>query len=231
MARTPLALDRRTFLRAAAAGTGLLVACGGRGLERVRDAAPLAPTPAIADPDDDAPTDDAPAAVTDRPGPRAGCELTAANLEGPYYLPGAPERAVLASPGTRGQPLVIAGRVAGASCVALAGARLEIWHADDAGAYDLGGWRQRGTLHSAADGSWRVDTIVPGRYLDAGHFRPRHVHVKVAGAGHQPLTTQLYFEGDPYNDSDRFIVDSLIMRPRERSGVVACRFDFVLAEA
>ena len=215
----PPTLDRRSFLRLAAGSAGLLAACSGRGNPGIHDAAALTPTPSIESDDDD--HDDAQPVTT--------CDPTAANVEGPFFRPGAPERAVLADASTRGQPLVISGRVLGATCAALAGARLEVWQADAAGGYDLRGWRQRGTLHTAADGTWRVDTIVPGRYLDGDRYRPAHVHVKLAAPGHRPLTTQLYFEGDPYHDGDRFIVDSLVMRPRVRGGVMACRFDFVLA--
>ena len=226
MTRKPALLDRRSFLRAGAGAT-LLAACGGRGPRRVLDAGSLTPTPAIADPDDDGGDLLAPLDAT----PPASCTPTAANIEGPYFRPGAPAQAVLAPPGTRGQPLVIRGLVLGAGCAALAGARLDLWQADHAGAYDQQGWRQRGRLQAAADGSWRVDTIVPGRYLDGDLYRPAHVHVKLAAPGHRPLTTQLYFEGDPYNDRDRFIVDSLVMRPRAERGVLVCRFDFVLAAA
>lgn len=223
----PTSSDRRSFLRraAAGAGAGLLAACGGRtAAPRLLDAAPLAPTPAIDD--GDAPP------LAAAPDPRRACaDPTAANAEGPFYRPGAPDRAVLAPRGTPGQPLVIRGLVLGAGCATLAGARLELWHADHVGEYDHRGWRQRGTLHAAADGSWRVDTIVPGRYLDGDRYRPAHVHVKLSAAGHRPLTTQLYFAGDPYNDDDRFIVDSLVMRPRALGTYLDARFDFVLESA
>jgi protocatechuate 3,4-dioxygenase beta subunit len=33
-------------------------------------------------------------------------------------------------------------------------------------------------------------------------WRPAHLHFKITAEGYKPLTTQLYFEGDPYLDSD-----------------------------
>ena len=204
-------MTRRSLLRAGLA-TGFLAACG-HGSRRATDAAVLAPTPAIAD-------DDPPPGV---------CVPTADNIEGPFFRVGAPERAVLADRDTRGQPLILSGRVLGADCRAIADAVLDVWHADTDGAYDLRGWKLRGRLRTADDGRWRVETIVPGRYRNGDRLRPRHVHVMLAAAGHAPLTTQLYFAGDPYLDGDPFVVDSLIMQGEARRDVLACDYDFVLA--
>jgi protocatechuate 3,4-dioxygenase beta subunit len=217
MTRPSRPLSRRDLLRLSL-GAGLLTACGrgARGAQRATDAMPVAPTPSIDDGDDDLP-------------PPEVCVATADNIEGPFFKAGAPERAVLADARTRGQRLALTGRVLDAECRPLAGAVLDVWQADHAGAYDLRGWGLRGRLATGADGRWHVDTIVPGRYLNGDRYRPRHVHVKLAAAGHAPLTTQLYFAGDPYLEGDPFVVDSLIMTPAARGDGIACRFDFVLA--
>ena len=56
-----------------------------------------------------------------------------------------------------------------------------------------------------------------------------HIHVKVSAKDFELLTTQLYFEGDPYNDSDAFIEDELIMPVEtDADGRRNCVFDFVL---
>lgn len=48
--------------------------------------------------------------------------------------------------------------------------------------------------------------------------------------GYEPLVTQLYFEGDPYNEIDPYIVPSLIMALADAGGgAKASVFDFVLA--
>lgn len=199
---------RRDFL-----SYGLLfAACSRRASSAPRDA--LAPTPAI--PDDDAPS---------------ACAVTAANIEGPFYKPGAPSRAVLATPRDPGEPLVLAGAVRSTSCAPIAGALLDVWHADARGGYDNDGWGLRGTLTTDAHGRWQVRTIVPGRYLNGRRYRPTHVHVKLRAPGHRTLTTQLYFEGDPYNASDDFIVPSLIMAHRKDGDARRAAFDFVLALA
>lgn len=159
------------------------------------------------------------------------CELTEANIEGPFYKEGAPSRMVLVDDGTPGTRLTVSGRVLAADgCTPLAGATVDVWQADSTGAYDTAGFELRGVLQTAADGSYQVLTIVPGRYLNGDRYRPAHIHVKVSAAGHQLLTTQLYFAGDPYNEGDPFIRDSLIMTPSEdEDGSLAATFDFVLA--
>jgi protocatechuate 3,4-dioxygenase beta subunit len=169
------------------------------------------PTVAIAD-DDDLP-------------PRRCGPATADNIEGPFYKPGAPHRAVLATKRDAGAPLVIDGTVQTTDCKPIAGAVLDIWHADARGTYDLEGYRFRGALVTDSRGRWQLRTIVPGRYLNGRTYRPAHIHVKVRARGRAPLTTQLYFSEDPYNAKDPFIVESLIMEQRGSRA----RFDFVLA--
>jgi protocatechuate 3,4-dioxygenase beta subunit len=63
--------------------------------------------------------------------------------------------------------------------------------------------------------------------LNGDTYRPAHVHVKLRARGHRTRTTQLCFAGDPCNDGDPFIVESLIMQTQQRTGRHAA-FDFVL---
>lgn len=165
--------------------------------------------------------------------PHAG---TAANIEGPYYRAGAPFRSNLIEGGIAGAPLVITGRVLSLDCRSpLTDAVLDIWQADGDGHYDndgtfgaAGAMRLRGKVRAAANGSFSVRSVLPGRYLNGRTYRPSHVHVKVTATGHLPLTTQLYFPDDPYNDGDPFIHRSLIMDvSRGPSGAMG-HFDFVL---
>ena len=101
----------------------------------------------------------------------------------------------------------------------LAGVELDVWHATHDGHYDndgtlkVPGYLLRGRLRTDAEGRYRLRTIIPGRYLNGRQYRPAHVHVKVRASGFAPLTTQLYFPGDPYNDIDPFIHRSLIIGP------------------
>ena len=48
-------------------------------------------------------------------------------------------------------------------------------------------------------GQYRFETVLPGRYTDAGGTRPAHLHAMVLTPGGNPLlTTQLHFAGDPF---------------------------------
>lgn len=165
------------------------------------------------------------------------CTATADNLLGPYYRPGAPLRDDLTEPGMAGTRITIRGRVFGPDCELLAGAVLDFWQADDDGGYDNDGVADppadvfvlRGKVLADGDARYALRTIIPGHYLNGAQFRPAHVHVTVSAEGYAPLTTQLYFEGDPYNEIDPFIIESLIMTPSPTAdGELDASFDFVL---
>jgi protocatechuate 3,4-dioxygenase beta subunit len=163
------------------------------------------------------------------------CAWTEPNIEGPYYRPGAPKTAELRPARADGTPLIVTGRVLSADCrTVLAGATLDVWQADAAGHYDNDGTmspeilRFRGLVDTDASGSFRVSTIVPGRYLNGRTYRPAHIHVKLSAAGHRPLTTQLYFPDDPFNDHDPFRRPSLIMDVEGDDSCKRAVFDFVL---
>jgi protocatechuate 3,4-dioxygenase beta subunit len=168
-------------------------------------------------------------------GPTPSCEETAEDIEGPYYKPDAPllapdakGRSIL-SPEQPGERIVLEGRVLGLDCAPLADGELDLWHADAAGTYDLKGFVLRGRVRTASDGRFAIDTVLPGRYLNGATYRPRHLHLKVRAAGHAELTTQLYFPGDPYNDSDPFFDDRLLVAEEVAGGERYARFEFVLA--
>lgn len=127
------------------------------------------------------------------------------NIEGPFFLPGAPERAALTDEPT----LILSGAVRDPGCRPLRDAVLEVWQADADGEYDTRGDRFRGIVRTDAQGRWRIATIRPGRYRLRSTFRPAHIHVKVHATGRPPLTTQLYFPGDPFNERDPWFRESL----------------------
>lgn len=150
--------------------------------------------------------------------------LTAAQTEGPYYTPDTPERSSLREEGETGTPLVITGMVLTADCRPVAGAWLDVWHADADGVYDNTGYRYRGHLFADTIGTYRLETIVPGLYPG----RTRHIHVKVQASGGPVLTTQLYFPDEPLNAGDGLFDPSLVMRYQPPSDVLTATFDFVV---
>lgn len=147
-------------------------------------------------------------------------EPTPAQTEGPFFTPNSPERTDLREAGMPGTPITLSGYVLSRSCRPVAGALVELWHADHSGEYDNEGFRLRGHLFTAADGSYGFETIVPGLYPG----RTRHFHMKYQAAGQPVLTTQLYFPDEPGNRRDRIFRPELLLRT---SGSAA-RFDAVL---
>lgn len=175
------------------------------------------------------------------------------SIEGPYYVPDAPERgargAVPMRPGETGSPLVWQGTITGTDGKPLAG-KVELWHADSDGFYSqyapgLPEWNLRGSFSTGSDGAFEITTIRPAPYqiptdgacgkliAAAGWhaWRPAHLHVKVSAPGHELLTAQLYFPGDPHNDDDvaTAVKPELMLNPvKQPDGSFTLRYDFVL---
>lgn len=168
--------------------------------------------------------------------PRAACDPTPANIEGPYYRAGAPEREDIA-PDTEGTTLEVSGRVFDTDCTPLADATVDIWQCDPDGRYDNDGsmpglpddvYLLRGKVKTDADGNYSFRTVVPGRYLNGGNFRPRHIHVKVSAPGLSVLTTQLYFDDDECNALDPWVREELMLVLEDDGDDKRASFDFYL---
>lgn len=135
------------------------------------------------------------------------CEITTLDYygEGPFYTANPPiiDGSMLAGPDEPGTRLIISGQVRNLDCSeVIPNARIDVWHANDEGAYDNAGYNLRGYTLSNSQGFYVFETILPGHYPNAGSFRPSHIHVKITPPGFDTLTTQLYFEGDEYIPGD-----------------------------
>ena len=152
-------------------------------------------------------------------------DLTLAQTEGPYFTPDSPEKQDFASDSPNGERMTIAGYVLTEDCKPVAKALVELWHADETGTYDNDGHRLRGHQFTDGEGRWWFDTIVPGLYPG----RTRHYHIKVQRPGADVLTTQLYFPGEPGNESDRIFNSALLLDVSSDNGKKFGRYDFVVA--
>ena len=151
---------------------------------------------------------------------------TPAQTEGPYFTPNSPERTSLLEPGMPGRPLTITGYVLTTQCQPDAGALIDFWQCDDAGAYDNVGYRLRGHQFTDENGAYTLETIVPGLYPG----RTRHLHVKVQAPGGRVLTTQQYFPNEPRNARDGIYRPELEMTVTDNpDGSQAATFTYVLA--
>jgi protocatechuate 3,4-dioxygenase beta subunit len=153
------------------------------------------------------------------------CKLTKSDMLGPFYKENAPFKQRLGE-GIEGERLIITGKVMDMRCQPLKDAILDIWQANSTGEYDNKGFTLRGKVKTNNDGIYLIDTIIPKEYATGDITRPGHIHLKVGVPNQPTLTTQLYFEGDPYltDLEDK----SLVMKITEANGTKKAKFDFVV---
>jgi protocatechuate 3,4-dioxygenase beta subunit len=116
----------------------------------------------------------------------------------------------------KGQVIHLMGRVLNIHGDPVEGARVEIWQANAQGRYthpddsnpapldpNFQGYSVQVT---DKEGRYRFKTIKPGAYPAGGGSwtRAPHVHFEVTGRANQ-FVTQMYFDGEPLNDTDRFL--------------------------
>lgn len=124
---------------------------------------------------------------------------TPAEVLGPFFMKGAPNTPRLFKPGDPGFPLRVTGKVLNTRGEKLPGARVDIWHADHTGLYDVKGYRYRAGIAIGESSEYTVETIMPGHYSD----RPaQHIHYMITAPGHRTLITQAYFATDPFFEGD-----------------------------
>ncbi|MFI6324758.1 carbohydrate-binding protein [Nonomuraea sp. NPDC050556] len=146
---------------------------------------------------------------------------TPAQTEGPYFKPNSPLRSTLPGQGTA---LTVSGYVFGLACQPLPNVLLDFWQCDANGNYDNVGFGFRGHQFTDANGAFKLTTIVPGLYPG----RTRHIHVKAQAPNRPVLTTQLYFPGEPRNNTDTIFNPALLMTVRQVPNGREGTFDFVL---
>jgi len=129
------------------------------------------------------------------------CALSPEQTAGPFPLDEQFVRRDITE-GHPGHPLRLGLRVVDAACAPVAGAAVEVWHADVTGDYsaftDNGGGKDeaegttflRGTQTTGDDGIVEFATIYPGWYPG----RAVHIHVRVHRDAAVVLTSQVYFD-------------------------------------
>ena len=122
------------------------------------------------------------------------CVLTPGETQGPYYL----NLNLLRSDITEGLPglatKLFIHVVQASTCLPVANAAVDVWHANAPGAYSgfgttVGQTWLRGVQNTDPNGLAVFNTIYPGWYMG----RTQHIHVKVRPTPTTELTTQLYF--------------------------------------
>ena len=116
----------------------------------------------------------------------------------------------------KGQVIHLMGHVLNVQGNPVEGARVEIWQANAQGRYTHPddtrqapldpNFQGYGVQVTDKQGRYRFKTIKPGAYPAAGGSwtRAPHIHFDVTGRVNQ-FVTQMYFDGEPLNDTDRFL--------------------------
>src|ERR1700761_6832057 len=137
---------------------------------------------------------------------RGAAGATQSTVLGPFHMTRSPVRALgdtIALVG-ESEPCVVTGRVVGTDGSPLPGAVLDVWQANDHGAYDV----QEPDKQPSGNGQGRFwfRTVVPSYYpiptdgpvgelLAATRrhpYRPAHIHFIVSADGYRPLTTHIF---------------------------------------
>ncbi|MFC4950437.1 intradiol ring-cleavage dioxygenase [Pseudonocardia sp. GCM10023141] len=147
---------------------------------------------------------------------------TESTVFGPFFVDDAPEVALGGdiAVGVKGRPCWVSGSVTATDGSPIAGARIEVWEADEDGFYDvqyagdkLAG---RGWLSSGTGGEYRFWSVRPSAYpipedgpvgdllhaTGRGPMRPAHLHFKVSAPGHRTVITHIFDSSDTYLDRD-----------------------------
>jgi len=150
---------------------------------------------------------------------------TPRTIEGPLYVAGAPEAEGFARMDDGQDPdeetMWLTGQVRDIDGTPVAGAKVEIWHADSKGGYSFfdptqSEYNLRRTIVTDSKGRYTARSIIPSGYgvpegaptdqvlkaLGRHGERPAHIHYFISAPGHQHLTTQINLAGDPYTYDD-----------------------------
>jgi catechol 1,2-dioxygenase len=145
---------------------------------------------------------------------------TPRTIEGPLYVPGAPLTKGFArlDDGTdKGEVLIMKGHVRNEAGEPIAGAVVDVWHANTLGNYSYFdpsqiAYNNRRRIETDKDGRYKFQSIIPSGYavppqgaaerllgaIGRHGQRPAHIHFFVSAPNHRHLTTQINIADDPY---------------------------------
>jgi len=143
---------------------------------------------------------------------------------GPFHVADAPELPMGADIclDQKGDPMLVHGRILDTHGNPVAGAKIDVWQANDEGFYDVQqkglqpDFNLRGVFRTGADGSYHFRGVKPKFYpipddgpvgkllasLGRHPFRPAHLHFIIEAEGFARLVTHIFDPDDPYIASD-----------------------------
>ena len=150
---------------------------------------------------------------------------TPRTIEGPLYVAGAPEvhgrGRMDDGRDSDGETMWLTGQVRDTDGNPVAGAKVEVWHANSKGGYSFfdptqSEYNLRRSIITDSQGRYAVRSIIPSGYgcppdsptqqvldlLGRHGQRPAHIHYFISAPGYKHLTTQINLAGDPYTFDD-----------------------------
>jgi catechol 1,2-dioxygenase len=143
---------------------------------------------------------------------------------GPFHVADAPERALGDDIclDQKGDPMLVKGRILDIDGQPIAGAKIDVWQANDEGFYDVQqkglqpDFNLRGVFRSNEKGEYWFRGVKPKFYpipddgpvgkmlgaLGRHPFRPAHLHYIIEAEGYETLVTHIFDPDDPYIHSD-----------------------------
>jgi hydroxyquinol 1,2-dioxygenase len=143
---------------------------------------------------------------------------------GPFHVTDAPELPMGADIclDQKGDPMLVHGRILDTDGNPVAGAKIDVWQANDEGFYDVQqkglqpDFNLRGVFRTGADGRYHFRGVKPKFYpipddgpvgkllasLGRHPFRPAHLHFIIEAEGYSRLVTHIFDPDDPYIHSD-----------------------------
>lgn len=143
---------------------------------------------------------------------------------GPFHVDGAPELPLGSNIclDQKGEPMLVRGRILDTDGNPIAGAKIDVWQANDEGFYDVQqkgiqpDFNLRGVFRSDESGNYWFRGVKPKFYpipddgpvgkllgaLGRHPYRPAHLHYIISADGFETLTTHIFDPDDPYIASD-----------------------------
>ncbi|MBF9043111.1 6-chlorohydroxyquinol-1,2-dioxygenase [Rhodobacterales bacterium HKCCE4037] len=143
---------------------------------------------------------------------------------GPFHVEGAPELPLGSNIclDQKGEPMLVRGRILDTEGQPIAGAKIDVWQANDEGFYDVQqkgiqpDFNLRGVFRSNEKGEYWFRGVKPKYYpipddgpvgkllasLGRHPYRPAHLHYIIGAEGFETLTTHIFDPDDPYIASD-----------------------------
>ena len=158
------------------------------------------------------------------------CTKTLSQMEGPYYHSNLTDTIDMTEGATEGI-VTLHGQLTDIKCQPIAQAKIDIWHANQNGDYDLtSGTRiHYGFVVTDNSGMFTMRTILPGAYLNGPNtYRPRHYHIKIWVQNVEILTTQLYFVNDEFLQYEPDTPQALMLTLEENTNGWETAYTFVI---